>query len=147
MAKYVFLEREGGSFGPYKSAYTFLSLLIVTVMLFFCLTTRVDLLSTHSVHSLSRLSGFSILFFWQTTIIGTACEAVWLLVLDVSLLESESKASEFSESMSTLAGLYLLLELLRLILSISLYSLTTEALLAYANLQCHTLIHLFPLTK
>ena len=119
----------------------------MTVMLLFCLTAQVDLLPTHGMHSLSRSSGFSALFSWQTAIIGTGSEAVGLLMVGVSLLESESEASEFSESMSTLVGSYLLLEVSRLIPSVSLDALTTRALLAYANLRCHILMRLFRLTK
>lgn len=125
IAEYVFPKREEGSCGYHKLAHTSLSLLVMIVMLLFCLTTCIDLLPTQGVYNLSRLSGFSALFSWQTTIIEIGSEAVDLLALGVLLLELESKASELSESMRTLAEMYLLLEVLRLILSVSLNTLTT----------------------
>ena len=147
MAEYVFPEREGGLCGPHKSACTSSSLLVVTVMLLFRLTTRVDLLPTHGVHNLLRSLGFSALFSWQTAIIGIESEAMRLLVFGVSLSESESEVSELSESMSTSTESYLLLEVSRLIPSVSLDALMTRALLACANLRCHTLMRLFRLTR
>lgn len=119
MAEYVFPEREGGSCGPHKSACTSSSLLVVTVMLLFCLTTRVDLLPTHGVHSLSRLSGLSKLFSWQAAIIGAGSKALGSLAVGVLLSELES------EAMSISAGSYSLLEVLRSIPSVSLDALTT----------------------
>lgn len=67
IATYVLLGQEGDSCGPKRLACTYFSSFVVTVMLLFCLTTRVDLLPTHSVHSLSRLFGLS---SWQKAMIG-----------------------------------------------------------------------------
>lgn len=134
MAKYVFLEQKRESCHSHKLAYIFLSLFVVTVMLLFCLTTRVDLLPTHGVHSLSRLLGLSALFSWQTAIVGIGSVAMELLAVGIPLLESESEASKLSKLINTLTRLYLLLEVSRLILSVSLDTLTTQALLVCANL-------------
>ena len=147
MAEYIFPEQEGGSCGPHKSACTSSSLLVVTIMLLFCLTTWIDLLPTNSMHSLSRSSGFSALFSWQTAIIRTGSEAVRLLVFGISLSELESEALELSKLMNTLAVSYMLLEVSKLIPSVSLDALTTQALLACANFWCHTLMRLFQLTR
>lgn len=134
IAKYIFLEREEELCDLYKLACTSLSLFVMEVMLLVLLRTWVDLLFTHSVHSLLRLLGLSALFSWQTAIIGIVSEGVELLAVGVLLLESKSKMSELSKLISTLAGTYLLLEMSRLIPSISLDALTTREFLAYPNL-------------
>lgn len=147
MAEYIFLECERKSWGPHKLVCTSLSLLVMGVMLLFCLTTRVDLLLTDGVHSLSRLSRLSTLLSWQAAITGVVYEGVGLFVVGVLLSESESEMSKSFELLCILAESYLLLEVSRLILFVSLDTLTTWALLAYPNLWCHSLIHLSWLTK
>lgn len=58
-------------------------------------------------------------------IIGIGFETIKLLAISVLLLETKSKTLELFESTNTSAELYLLLEVLKLILSISLNSLMT----------------------
>lgn len=65
------------------------------------------------------------MFSWQMIIIGAGFETIKLLAISVSLSETESKALELFESTNTSVELYLLLEVLKLILSISLNSLMT----------------------
>lgn len=92
------------------------------------------MLLIYGVQSLSRLSGLLALFSWQVVIIGLVSEGVGSLSIGVLLSESESEMLESSESINNLSGLYLLLKVLRLILSISLDILTTQVLLTYPNL-------------
>lgn len=134
IAKYIFPEREEGLYDLYKLACISSRLFVMEVMLLFHLRTQVDLLSTHGIHSLLRLLGLSALLSWQTAIIGIVSEGVGSLAVGVLLSESKSKMSELSESISTLAGTYLLLEMSRLISSINLDALTTRVLLACPNL-------------
>lgn len=80
------------------------------------------------MHSLSRLSGS---FAWQVTTmdVGTGAVGASLLLCR----ESESDASESSESMNTSARLYSLLEAsFKSIPSVSLEALMTRPLLAWA---------------
>lgn len=147
MANYIFPKEEWELYDLDKLAFTWLSLFVMTVILLFYLTTWVVVFPTYGMHSLSKSSGFSALFSWQTEIIGKGSDTLGLLVFDVLLLESESEAWELSESMSNLAEFSLLLEVLRFISLISLDALATWARLAYTNLWFYTLICLFWLTK
>lgn len=62
-----------------------------------------------------------------------AFRGVKLLVIDILPLKLKSKNSKLFKSISTLAKLYLLLEMLKLILFMNLNALTTWALLTCPN--------------
>ncbi len=116
-------------------------------MLLFRLTTRVDLLPTQGVHSLSRSLRFSILVCWTVTLGVTSATLSSDSWIGDSFWSEQSDASESSESINTSAGLYSLLSWSRLIPSTSLEALTARALLTCANRRCQRRIHLFWLTR
>lgn len=125
IAEYEFSKYEQELCGPHKLIYIFSNLLVVVVMLLFYLTIQVDFVSRYSIYSLSRFLELSALFSWQAAIMVVASRGIGLLAIDILPLESESENSESSELISTLVRLYLLLEMLKLIRSISLDALTT----------------------
>ncbi len=77
------------------------------------------------MHSLLRLLKLLALLSYQIVIIGIGAKSVRSLAFGVLLSELKSAILKLSELMSSLAELYLLLEILRLILFISLDALTT----------------------
>lgn len=103
----------------------------MAVILVFCLITRVDLLPTHGVQSLSRISLSSVAFVWLTVAVASAVLASWgWICCNVRSSESdESDLSELSESMSMSAGSYSVSWEVKAIPFTSLDALTTRALL------------------
>ena len=123
---------DGRSCGLQRLACTSLSFFVVAVMLLFRLTTRVDLLPTQGVQSLSMISSLSVAIVWRTAVVITV-----YLSLDTS---------ESSESMSTSAGSYSF-SLSSFIPSTSFAALRTRALLICASRRCQSRTRLFWLTR
>ena len=132
-------------YSAHKSTCTYSNLLDVGVIAMFCLTIWVDLLSMHSVYSLSsKLLSLFAFVAWATSSVGCVFGR---LMMWGSESVSRSDISELSELMVISIGSYPLSFILKLILSTSLAVLMTRALLTFARHQYQGRICLFWLTK
>lgn len=149
MVAYWLPNWEGGFWISYKSACTSSSFFDIAVKLWFCLTTCIDLLPTHSVQSLSRILLSFIAFVWLTIAIASAVLALWgWICCNMRLSESDkSDLLELLESMSMLARSYFVSWEVKAISLTSLDALTMSALLMWARRQCQSWMHLFLLTR
>lgn len=136
-----------GSYGPHKLACTFLSLLVVEVILLFLLITRVDLFFIHRVHNLSSALLSSMLNFIRYVEPGSNSSNVCYCVRVInSARESSPKLFKSSKFTNTSIRFYLFVGS-KSMLSTNLKAFTIHVLLTWANCWCQKQIHLFLLTR